>query len=133
MNDAANHIQVVDYAAWQRKHLEGQVLDTELAWWKQTLEGAPPLLELPWEKPRPDMATSAGIAVPLSLEPGVAAALRKLAAAERSTLFVVVLSAIQVQMLVLLLANTTVLEVHPSPFLLSDSHVFVRSPAARCS
>ena len=124
---------MVDYATWQRKHLEGQVLDTELAWWKHTLAGAPPLLELPWEKPRPDMATSAGIAVPLSLEPGVAAALRKLAAAEHSTLFVVVLSAIQVQMLVLLLANAAVLELHSSLFLLPESHEIVRSHAARCS
>ena len=89
-------LQVVDYAAWQRKHLEGQVLETELTWWKQTLAGAPPLLEVPWEKPRPDMATSAGIAVPLAIKPGVAAALQQLAAAEHTTLFAVMLSTIQV-------------------------------------
>ena len=104
--------QVVDYAAWQREHLEGEVLEAELAWWKKTLDGAPPLLELPWEKPRPDVATTGGIAVPVQLGAEAVEALRQLVAAEHTTLFVVLLSAIQVCSLVV--RETAA---HPSPAL----------------
>jgi Condensation domain len=86
---------VVDYAVWQREHLSGGALEAQLGWWKQALTGSPPLLEMPWEKPRPEMATSGGIAVPLRVDPAIAAGLRQLAAAERTTLFNVVLAAIQ--------------------------------------
>ncbi|MBW7931887.1 MAG: AMP-binding protein, partial [Gammaproteobacteria bacterium] len=46
-------VQYADYAAWQREWLQGEVLEQQLAWWRKTLEGAPPLLELPTDRPRP--------------------------------------------------------------------------------
>ncbi len=88
-------VQLVDYAAWQRQHLAGDALEAQLAWWAEQLAGAPPLLELPWDKPRPEAAVHAGVAAALRVEAGVAERLRELAAAERTTLFTVVLAAAQ--------------------------------------
>src|SRR3972149_5366848 len=46
-------IQYADFAAWQRAWLQGEVLDTQLRYWKQQLVDAPALLELPTDRPRP--------------------------------------------------------------------------------
>ena len=46
-------LQYADYAAWQRRWLQGEVLDQLLHYWKQQLEGAPEVLELPLDRPRP--------------------------------------------------------------------------------
>ena len=89
-------VQMVDYAAWQRQHISGAMLDAHLAWWQRTLSGAPALLELPWDHRRPEVAGHAGAAVPLQIPPAVTAKLRDMAAAEHTTLFSVVLAAIQV-------------------------------------
>ena len=89
-------VQMVDYAVWQRQHISGAVLDAHLDWWRQTLSGAPPLLELPWDHRRPEVAGHAGVAVPLQIPPAVTAKLRDIAAAEHTTLFSMVLAAIQV-------------------------------------
>jgi Condensation domain len=88
-------LQVVDYAAWQRQHMLGTNMDDCLDWWRQTLAGAPPLLEMPWERPRPEAASFEGVAVPLIIEPATTAALRQLAAAEHTTLFSVLLAVVQ--------------------------------------
>src|SRR5205085_587108 len=48
-------IQYVDYAAWQRQWLQGEVLETQLQYWKKRLEGAAPVLELPTDRPRPSV------------------------------------------------------------------------------
>ena len=39
-------IQYADFSVWQRQWLQGEVLDKQLAYWKQQLEGAPAVLEL---------------------------------------------------------------------------------------
>jgi Condensation domain len=87
-------LQMADYAAWQQQHLAGEVLDAKLAWWKQTLAGAPPLLEMPWDRQRPDVFSPVGIAVALDVAPDVAAALQQLASGQHTTLFVVLLAAV---------------------------------------
>jgi acyl carrier protein len=46
-------IQYADYAVWQREWLQGEVLDTQLQYWRKQLEGATALLELPADNPRP--------------------------------------------------------------------------------
>jgi hypothetical protein len=45
-------IQYPDYAVWQREYLSGPALDQQLSYWKQQLLGAPPVLELPTDRPR---------------------------------------------------------------------------------
>ena len=46
-------IQYADFAAWQRGWLQGAVLEEQLGYWQQQLAGAPGLLELPTDRPRP--------------------------------------------------------------------------------
>src|SRR5262249_43531072 len=46
-------IQYADYAVWQRRRLFGGALEQELSYWKHRLEGSPPLLMLPLDRPRP--------------------------------------------------------------------------------
>ncbi|HEX2191327.1 MAG TPA: amino acid adenylation domain-containing protein, partial [Longimicrobiaceae bacterium] len=44
-------VQYADFAAWQREWLRGDVLDAQVAWWRERLAGAPPVLELPADHP----------------------------------------------------------------------------------
>ena len=90
-------VQFVDYAVWQRQHIVGNVLDDHLDWWREHLRGAPPLLELPWDHRRPEVAGHVGAAVPVQVSPQVTAQLQRLAAAEHTTLFCVILAAVQVR------------------------------------
>ncbi len=46
-------VQYADFAAWQRRWLSGEVLEAQLSHWKKQLEGAPAILELPTDRPRP--------------------------------------------------------------------------------
>ena len=53
-------IQYADYAVWQRNWLQGEVLEQQLAYWKRQLEGAPPVLLLPTDRPRPEKPSFRG-------------------------------------------------------------------------
>ncbi len=53
-------VQYVDYAAWQQKWLQGEVLERHIAFWKEALAGAPQVLELPTDKPRPPVQSYHG-------------------------------------------------------------------------
>ena len=53
-------VQYADYAVWQREWLQGEVLAQQIGYWKQQLEGAPELLELPTDRPRPAVQTHRG-------------------------------------------------------------------------
>ncbi len=46
-------VQYADFAVWQREWLSGEVLERQLAYWRQRLAGAPQVLELPADRPRP--------------------------------------------------------------------------------
>ena len=45
-------MQYADYAVWQRGWLAGETLEAQLAYWRETLAGAPPLLEIPTDHSR---------------------------------------------------------------------------------
>src|SRR5207248_1461840 len=45
-------IQYADYAVWQREWLQGAELDRQIGYWKSQLAEAPPLLDLPTDRPR---------------------------------------------------------------------------------
>ncbi|MFL5386940.1 MAG: amino acid adenylation domain-containing protein, partial [Longimicrobiaceae bacterium] len=62
-------VQYADYAVWQREHLAGEVLDRQLAYWRERLADAPALLELPTDHPRPAVQTYRGATVPVELSP----------------------------------------------------------------
>jgi amino acid adenylation domain-containing protein/non-ribosomal peptide synthase protein (TIGR01720 family) len=88
-------VQYGDFAAWQRARLAGDVLDAQIAWWRQALAGAPPLLELPTDRPRPLVQGEAAGRRALRVPDATAAALRELARKEGATLFMVLLAAWQ--------------------------------------
>jgi amino acid adenylation domain-containing protein len=85
--------QYRDFAAWQRERLADGRLGADLEFWRRELAGAPSAVELPLDRARPKMASYAGASVPLQVKPELAAALRKIARQERSTLFMVLLAA----------------------------------------
>jgi hypothetical protein len=85
-------VQYADYAAWQRGWLSGEVLDRQLAYWKQALAGAPATLDLPTDKPRPPVQTYDGARRVTMLPAELCAALRRLSRAEDVTLFMTLLA-----------------------------------------
>ncbi|HEX8845598.1 MAG TPA: amino acid adenylation domain-containing protein, partial [Pyrinomonadaceae bacterium] len=89
-------IQYADFAAWQREWLTGEVLDEQLSYWKEQLAGAPPVLELPTDRPRPPLQSYRGAQHSFTLSQELTRALRELSQREGCTLFMVLLTAFQV-------------------------------------
>jgi amino acid adenylation domain-containing protein/non-ribosomal peptide synthase protein (TIGR01720 family) len=89
-------IQYADYAHWQRRWLDGEVLDKQLEYWRTALDGAPRVLELPADRPRPPVSTHRGAHLPFTLPPELSTALVALSRREGTTLFMTLLSAFSV-------------------------------------
>ncbi|WP_191488524.1 non-ribosomal peptide synthetase [Pseudomonas sp. FEN] len=85
-------LQYVDYAAWQRQSLDGPALQAQVDFWRQHLEGAPSLLNLPLDRPRPAIQSYAGGIVNCVFSPTLSADLRAFSQAQGSTLFMVLLA-----------------------------------------
>ncbi|HVR07333.1 MAG TPA: amino acid adenylation domain-containing protein, partial [Thermoanaerobaculia bacterium] len=86
-------IQYSDFAVWQREWLTGEVLAEQLAYWKDLLAGAPPLLELPTDRPRSAVQSSRGERRPLLIPRPLADGLKAFAQAQGATLFMILLAA----------------------------------------
>ena len=89
------HIQYADYAQWQRSWLTGEVFETQLDYWKKQLHGAPPILEVPTDRPRPSIQSSRGSLEHFIVAEDVVRRLRELGQQEGATLFMVLLAAFQ--------------------------------------
>jgi amino acid adenylation domain-containing protein len=79
-------IQYADYSAWQRQWLEGPVLQEQLSYWKDQLAGAPDLLELPTDKPRPAVQSFNAKRLVFQLDPSLCNALDAICQKEDCTL-----------------------------------------------
>src|SRR6185312_13760686 len=88
-------VQYADYAIWQRSWLQGEVLGRQLGYWKEQLAGAPAMLQLPTDHPRPTVPSYRGGSVPVELPERLVRELRALARAEQVTLFMLLLAAFQ--------------------------------------
>ncbi|RKH57017.1 non-ribosomal peptide synthetase, partial [Corallococcus llansteffanensis] len=88
-------VQYADYAAWQRAWLQGEALDLQRDWWRHHLEGAPPLLELPTDRPRPAVRSFQGAVATATLPRELSLAVEALARQEGATSFMVLLAAFQ--------------------------------------
>jgi amino acid adenylation domain-containing protein len=86
-------IQYADFAHWQRQWLSGSVLQTQLEYWKKQLSGAPPLLELPLDRPRPSIQTFIGSGVEFQLNQDLTQKLSALSQQSGTTLFMTLLAA----------------------------------------
>ncbi len=84
-------IQYADFAVWQRQWLSGAVLEREIAWWRETLAGLPPL-DLPTDHPRPRQRTGRGAVRPFVLGPERVEALARLSRSAGGTLFMTLLA-----------------------------------------
>ncbi|PTL75058.1 non-ribosomal peptide synthetase [Vitiosangium sp. GDMCC 1.1324] len=88
-------VQYADYAKWQREWLKGEALEQQLSWWKRQLAGAPPVLELPTDRPRPPMQSFRGAHLQLPLSSRLASAVQELSRREGVTPFMTFLAAYQ--------------------------------------
>jgi amino acid adenylation domain-containing protein len=86
-------IQYADFAHWQRHWLSGDMLETQLNYWKQQLADAPPLLELPTDRPRPPVQTFRGATEHFQLKPDLTRRLKTLSQRSGATLFMTLLGA----------------------------------------
>jgi amino acid adenylation domain-containing protein len=86
-------IQYADFAVWQRRWLQGEVLQSLLSYWKRKLEGAPPVLELPSDRPRPPVQTHQGALESFLVPKPVSEGLKSLSRQEGGTLYIVLLTA----------------------------------------
>ncbi len=89
-------IQYADYAVWQRERSGNDVFKTQLAYWKRQLAGAPPVLALPTDRPRPPARSYRGAVHTFAFPTALTTALRRLSQREAVTLFMAVFAAFQV-------------------------------------
>ncbi|HEX6913075.1 MAG TPA: amino acid adenylation domain-containing protein, partial [Longimicrobium sp.] len=85
-------VQYADYAAWQRRWVEDEVLERQAAYWTATLKGAPALLALPADHPRPARPDHAGGELRVELDEALTAGLRELGRRHGATLFMTLLA-----------------------------------------
>ncbi|WP_319930872.1 non-ribosomal peptide synthetase [Xenorhabdus santafensis] len=85
-------IQYADYVVWQKKWLQGETLEKQINFWRDTLQGAPALLELPTDRPRPAKQSYAGGRIDLALPAQLQAGLKDLSQRHGTTLFMTLLA-----------------------------------------
>jgi amino acid adenylation domain-containing protein len=85
-------VQYADYTLWQRSWLQGDVLDQQIAYWKDQLDGAPPAIELPTDRPRPVSQSFRGAVIRFSLSPDASAEIRRLSREAGVTPYMMLLS-----------------------------------------
>ena len=88
-------LQYIDYAIWQRKYFEGEILDAQLAYWEGKLKGVDTLI-LPLDYARPSIQNSEGGEVSVILNKDLSLSLKALCQQEGVTMFMFLLSAFKV-------------------------------------
>jgi hypothetical protein len=88
-------IQYADFAQWQHQWLRGEILEQKLDYWRSTLGGVLPVLELPTTLPRPSQPTYESARLSSLLPAGLYENLRKLSRRRGVTLYMTLLAAFQ--------------------------------------
>ncbi|RFT63252.1 amino acid adenylation domain-containing protein, partial [Bacillus clarus] len=88
-------VQYADFAQWQREWLKEEVLDQQLAYWKEELSGELPVLMLPMDRPRSAVQTHRGSTHTVLLSRSLRDKLNELSRQEGSTLFMTLLASYQ--------------------------------------
>lgn len=86
-------IQYADYALWQRRHLGPEEVERQVAFWRGELSGAPELLTLPLDHPRPLRRSSAGASCEIAVDAALSAAVTRFARSHNATPFIVLTAA----------------------------------------
>ena len=89
-------IQYADYAVWQRQWLQSKQLLVQLDYWKQQLDGAPRVLDLPTDYPRPATLVHKGSKEQLLLSADLSEKVRSLSRLENTTVFMTLLAAFSI-------------------------------------
>ena len=88
-------IQYADFAEWQRQWLQGDVREKQVEYWRNELAGAPPVLELPTDRPRPAVQSHRGDVRTHVIPRELIDQLRDVSQAENATLFMTLLAGFQ--------------------------------------
>jgi acyl carrier protein len=88
-------VQYIDFAAWQRNAVSGALLQKQLEYWRENLAGAPRVMNLPSDRPRPAVRSFRGARQSFSVTKEIAEKVKTLARNERATLFMTLLTAFQ--------------------------------------
>ncbi|HEX7240969.1 MAG TPA: amino acid adenylation domain-containing protein, partial [Longimicrobiaceae bacterium] len=92
-------VQYADYAVWQRSILSGERLEEHLSYWRETLRGAPTVLELPADRPHPPVQTYHGGLYGIELVPDLMERIHALARREGATVHLVMVAVFQAVLL----------------------------------
>ena len=92
-------LQYSDFANWQRKEIADEILESELSYWTEQLNGSLNILELPSDRPRPSIFTYIGGSQSLMVSKSLVSSLKALAHHEGATLFMVLLAAFKILLL----------------------------------
>jgi amino acid adenylation domain-containing protein len=88
-------IQYADFAVWQKEWLVGEVLERQVSYWRNQLAGIPEVLNLPTDRPRPQVQSYRGARQSLELSQELSHGLKALSRSEGVTLFMTLLAAFQ--------------------------------------
>jgi hypothetical protein len=86
-------LQYADFAEWQRNWLDGEVIATQLAYWKKKLAGRLPDLDLPTDRPRPLGSVHRGAGAALDIPRELSEGVRSLCRQEEVTPFMLLFAA----------------------------------------
>jgi amino acid adenylation domain-containing protein len=89
---AAPGVQYADWAAWQRSYLASGQLERQSGFWQRTLAGAPSLVTLPWDRPRPAQQDHAGASIAVELDAELTRRLRALSRRHGVTMYMTLLA-----------------------------------------
>ena len=88
-------MQFVDFAIWQRAHLQGPAGRELIEYWRNQLVGAPQLLNLALDRPRPALPGGSAGREPVTFDGELTTALQRLGQRDGATLFMVLLAVFQ--------------------------------------
>ena len=86
-------VQYADFANWQRQQMQGEILEVQLAYWKEQLKGSETILNLPTDFARPAVQSYKGSRQLFELPEHLTKAIKDLSRTEKTTLFMTFLAA----------------------------------------
>jgi amino acid adenylation domain-containing protein len=89
-------VEYADFATWQRRQMQGEAMQRQLAFWKRQLVNAPHFLEMPTDKPRPQVQSFRGGHASRLLPKSLAGKLKRVGRTEGATMFMTLLAAFKV-------------------------------------
>jgi amino acid adenylation domain-containing protein len=88
-------LQYTDFSVWQNEYVKGEVLQTQIAYWKEKLAAMPSALELPTDHPRPAVSTFRGGSLASFIPKELTAMLRSFSQQQGVTAFMATLAVFQ--------------------------------------